>query len=151
MAEYIDREAALSLVKPDVPEDEKAAVTIAVAKKLIRSILNRATADGVAPVVHWIPVTEQLPESNHKNDHVGDVLCFVPPRDGCYQSGLYLGKPKHVAADDGSGNFWGRPMQASDWTLWSWIYLEKPVVTHWMPLPEPPKMDGGAENGKTDV
>ena len=100
---------------------------------------------------HWIPVTEQLPESNHKNDHVGDVLCFVPPRDGCYQSGLYLGKPKHVAADDGSGNFWGRPMQASDWTLWSWIYLEKPVVTHWMPLPEPPKMDGGAENGKTDV
>ncbi len=151
MDEYIDREAALSLVKPDVPEDEKAAVTIAVAKKLIRSILNRATADGVAPVVHWIPTTEQLPESNHKNDHVGDVLCFVPPRDGCYQSGLYLGKPKHVAADDGSGNFWGRPMQASDWTLWGWIYLEKPVVTHWMPLPEPPKMDGGADNGKTDV
>lgn len=101
----------------------------------------------VVPVVHWIPVTEQLPESNHKNDHVGDVLCFVPPRDDCYQSGLYLGKPKHVAADDGSGNFWGRPMQASDWTLWSWIYLEKPVVTHWMPLPEPPKMDGGTDNG----
>ena len=89
----------------------------------------------------WVSVTEQLPESNHKNDHVGDVLCYVPPRDGCRQSGLYLGKIRHVKADDGSGNFWGRPTPESDWTLWGWSYFEKPVVTHWMPLPEPPKED----------
>ena len=139
MSEYIDRVAALMKLMQD-----------GCSAKNLQSILDMPAAN-VAPVVHWIPVTEQLPESNHKNDHVGDVLCFVPPRDGCYQSGLYLGKPKHVAADDGSGNFWGRPTQASDWTLWSWIYLEKPVVTHWMPLPEPPKMDGGTDNGKTDV
>lgn len=32
MAEYIEREAALALVRPDAPEDEKAAVTTATAK-----------------------------------------------------------------------------------------------------------------------
>ena len=56
MAEYIEREAALSLVQPDAPEDEKAAVTIATAKKLVRSIVRRTPAADVAPVRHgrWI-------------------------------------------------------------------------------------------------
>lgn len=52
MAEYFEREAALSLVRPDAPEDEKAAVTIATAKKLIRDIVRRTPAADVAPVVH---------------------------------------------------------------------------------------------------
>ena len=41
MDEYIKREEALALVKPDAPEDEKAAVTIATAKKLVRNIVWR--------------------------------------------------------------------------------------------------------------
>lgn len=56
MAEYIEREAALALVRPDAPEDEKTAVTIATAKKLVRSIVRRTPAADVAPMVHarWI-------------------------------------------------------------------------------------------------
>ena len=56
MAEYIDKEIVLSLVQPDTPEDDKAAVTIATAKKLVRSIIQRTPAADVAPVVHgrWI-------------------------------------------------------------------------------------------------
>ena len=56
MAEYIEREAALALVRPDAPEDEKAAVTIATAKKLVRSIVRRTPAADVPPVRHgrWI-------------------------------------------------------------------------------------------------
>ena len=56
MDEYIKRKAALALVKPDAPEDEKAAVTIATAKKLVRSIIQRTPAADVAPVRHgrWI-------------------------------------------------------------------------------------------------
>lgn len=56
MTEYIEREAALALVRPDAPEDEKAAVTIATAKKLVRSIIQRAPSADVAPVRHgyWI-------------------------------------------------------------------------------------------------
>lgn len=52
MTEYIEREAALSLVQPDAPDDEKAAVTIATAKKLVRSIVRRTPAADVAPVRH---------------------------------------------------------------------------------------------------
>lgn len=51
MAEYFEREAALALVRPDAPEDEKAAVTIATAKKLVREIVCRTPAADVAPVV----------------------------------------------------------------------------------------------------
>ena len=56
MAEYIDKEIALSLVQPDTPEDEKNAITIATAKKLVRSIIYRAPIADVAPVRHgrWI-------------------------------------------------------------------------------------------------
>lgn len=56
MAEYIDKEIALSLVQPDAPEDETGAVTIATAKKLVRSIIYRTPTADVAPVVHgkWI-------------------------------------------------------------------------------------------------
>lgn len=56
MAKYIELERALALIRPDEPEDEKAAVTIATAKKLVRSILYRIPAADVAPVVHgrWI-------------------------------------------------------------------------------------------------
>ncbi len=52
MDEFIKREAALALVKPDAPEDEKAAVTIATAKKLVRDIVRRTPAADVALVVH---------------------------------------------------------------------------------------------------
>lgn len=52
MAEYIDKEIALSLVQPDAPEDEKSTVTIATAKKLVRSIIYRTPTADVAPVVH---------------------------------------------------------------------------------------------------
>ena len=56
MAEYIDKEIALSLVQPDAPEDETGAVTIATAKKLVRSIIYRTPTADVGPVVHgkWI-------------------------------------------------------------------------------------------------
>jgi hypothetical protein len=52
MDEFIKRKEALALVRPDAPEDEKAAVTIATAKKLVRDIVRRTPAADVAPVVH---------------------------------------------------------------------------------------------------
>ena len=56
MTEYIEREALLCMVQPDDPSDEKAAITIATAKKLIRNIVSRTPAADVAPVRHgwWI-------------------------------------------------------------------------------------------------
>ena len=49
--EYIEREALLGMVQPDDPSDETAAITIATAKKLIRSLAYRCPAADVAPVV----------------------------------------------------------------------------------------------------
>lgn len=55
MAEYINREVALSLIQPDAPEDEQGAVTIATAKELVRSIIYRTPIADVVPVRygHW--------------------------------------------------------------------------------------------------
>ena len=50
--EYIEREALLCMVQPDDPGDEMAVITIATAKKLIRSLAHCCPAADVAPVVH---------------------------------------------------------------------------------------------------
>lgn len=57
MAKYIKCEAVLALIRPDDPNDERCAVTVATAKRLIRHALTTAPAADVAPVVHarWIP------------------------------------------------------------------------------------------------
>ena len=56
MTEYIEREALLCMVQPDDPGDETAAITIATAKKLVRSLARRCPAADVAPVRHakWV-------------------------------------------------------------------------------------------------
>ena len=51
MAEYIEREVALALIRPDDPNDERCAVTVATAKRLIKHALTAAPAADVAPVV----------------------------------------------------------------------------------------------------
>lgn len=56
MAKYIECEAVLALIRPDDPSDERCAVTVATAKRLIRHALAAAPAADVAPVIHaqWI-------------------------------------------------------------------------------------------------
>lgn len=65
MAKYIELERALALIQPDAPEDEKAAITIATAKKLIRNLLDRAPAADVVPVVHGRWVSPHWNNSNY--------------------------------------------------------------------------------------
>lgn len=90
--------------------------------------------------MEWISVKDRLPETDGEGTHKYDVLVYIPKRDGVNQHGIYIGKLLEVEPDrDGSGNFWGIPTPGSDWTVWGWGYLEEPVVTHWMPLPEMPE------------
>lgn len=81
----------------------------------------------------WVSVTERMPEKGMK------LLLYVPKTEKGRQSGVFTGELKEVKANNGSGNFFGIPTPCSEWTLWGWSYYEKPNVTHWMPLPEPPK------------
>lgn len=77
MDDYIKREAALALVRPDAPEDEKAVVTIATAKKLVRSIVLRTPAADVAPVVQgeWEAVDRREYDADSCK-----IICY--PKDG---------------------------------------------------------------------
>ena len=65
----------------------------------------------------WIPVTERLPVEAKK------VLCFLALSGGpMVETGYYMG-------DEG----------------WYYTGIEAPhhgIVTHWMPLPEPPESEG---------
>lgn len=81
----------------------------------------------------WIPVTERLPEVD-----------------------TALAGHEEVTVIATNGEF-VRPMIYKRATVrkktvrrWKWIWdriYEGLPVTHWMPLPEPPKTEGGAENG----
>lgn len=52
MDKYIKCEAGLAMIRPDDPNDERCAVTVETAKRLIRHALTAAPAADVAPVVH---------------------------------------------------------------------------------------------------
>lgn len=83
MAEYIEREAALSLVRPDTPEDEKAAITIVTAKKLVRSIVRRTPAADVAPVVHCKDCAHRTEMGNCGHPRYHGILPSAYPYDFC--------------------------------------------------------------------
>lgn len=89
MAKYIKCEAVLALIRPDDPNDERCAVTVATAKRLIRHALTAATAADVVPVVHgrWVSVAGKrdricsrcLHNEPYKNaDDDAEVFEFCP-------------------------------------------------------------------------
>lgn len=67
-------------------------------------------------MAEWISVKERLPED--------DIVCILT--DGVSDAIGYRGK-------------------VFGWHLMWTDYLEESKVTHWMPLPEPPKEGGGAD------
>ena len=83
MAEYIEREAALALVRPDAPEDEKAAVTIATAKKLVRGIVRRTPAADVVPVVLCKDCAHRTEMGNCGHPRHHGILPSAYPYDFC--------------------------------------------------------------------
>ena len=82
----------------------------------------------------WIRVKDKLPEKDRK------VLLWVgnadfPEKEYRHYIG-YLGK--EIPEDDkGESNFWGIPIKACEWHIADWCYFCEPIVTAWMPLPEP--------------
>ena len=79
-------------------------------------------------VQEWIPVTERLPERDK------EVLLIVHG----WEDRLYYTGCLHRQEAERS---WltGIESKASDWKIWGFSYLREPIVTHWMPLPNPPK------------
>ena len=72
----------------------------------------------------WIPVTERLPEIDEKHHCSKDVLVYL---DGGYMAFSAL-------EENIFGQTWFECERHPD-------VEEEMKVTHWMPLPEPPKVD----------
>ena len=90
-------------------------------------IADRLIANGVT-VQEWIPVTERLPERDK------EVLLIAHG----WEDRLYYTGCLHRQEAERS---WltGIESKASDWKIWGFSYLREPSVTHWMPMPQPPK------------
>ena len=107
MAEYIEREAVLGMLK-----QECSPMVFA----YLADLVNDIPAADVRPV-EWIPVTERLPE--HSCGESNSVLTVSS-----------LGAMRVLYFDGGN---WCYPTGEALTTA------GKFPITHWMPLPEPPK------------
>lgn len=90
MAKCIKCEAALAMIRPDDPNDERCAVTVATAKRLIRHVLTAAPAADVAPVV-------RCKGCKHSWEDIGGLCCGYGPLVDCIVPEDFFcayGKPK---------------------------------------------------------
>lgn len=90
MAEYIEREVALELIRPDDPNDERCAVTVATAKRLARHLLTTTPAADVVPVV-------RCKNCKHSWEDIGGLCCGYGPLVDCIVPEDFFcayGKPK---------------------------------------------------------
>ena len=90
-------------------------------------VADRIIAHGVT-VQKWISVTERLPEEcPHPYDDMTKAVLIYTPVDGYTHIGWYAGK-----------DYRGRDVWKTLSAMRSWQTCTK-KVTHWMPLPQPPK------------
>ncbi len=98
-------------------------------KAFVRRVLNDRnlipTAD-VAPVVHWVSANEDLPPNGQ------DVLCWYE----YFRYGEYNRMYQTFGIGYQFHGFWGGEVARGS----------KTRVLAWMPLPNPPEMDGGADH-----
>lgn len=143
MAEYIERTEELILAMnagaraientkryhsavytKDVFSDNSQEIPYLQAAKVLREVSDAPTAD-VAPVVHWVLTDEKLPPDGR------DVLCWYEYfRYGAFNR-MYQ---TYGIGSQFNGNWGGEVANG-----------RSAKVLAWMPLPEPPKMDGGVD------
>ena len=126
MDEYIKREAAIKAM-------EKADYTLiandadSCKADYLREIIESVPAADVIPRPRWIPADEELPPEGI------DVLCWYE----YFRYGSYNRMYQTVGLGYQFGGDWNREVAQGR--------LAK--VLAWMPLPELPEIDGGADNG----
>ena len=107
-----DREKLLEILNKPIFPHEMVDPLEAVADYLLDNGVTFATDNNVGS--KWIPVSERLPEEN-----VRVLICYI----------------------DGGGSR-GINTDTRHWNRWLCFSGELATVTHWMPLPEPPKEEG---------
>lgn len=123
MAEYFEREALIAKFK-QMELGEHGLVERLFADGVYAVIAAFPSAD-VAPVVHWVLTDEKLPPEGQ------DVLCWYE----YFRFGEYNRMYQTFGIGyQFNGNWGGEVVQG-----------QKAKVLAWMPLPKPPKMEGGAD------
>ena len=90
-------------------------------------VADSLISNGVT-VQEWVSVKDRLPDDEQ------EVLVIAQGWGGRL---VYVGSHKRVEAQKS----WltGITNKSSEWLLYGWSYLKEPMVTHWMPIPQPPK------------
>lgn len=130
MAEYIDRKAAISLIKQygmDAIDGGRYSLdAVDDGIDLVKGIKALPAAD-VVPVVHWVLTDEKLPPEGQ------DVLCWYE----YFRFGSYNRMFQTYGIGYQYNGMWGGEVAQG----------QKARVLAWIPLPETPKMDGGGNDG----
>ena len=91
MDEYIERDAALAMVRPDDPNDERCAVTVATAKRLIRHALTAVPASDVALVTRCKDCRYLVNATVNAN---GFLICDINDMEIAPEDFCSYGEPK---------------------------------------------------------
>lgn len=130
MAEYIERGVAMDvrekLVKLLKTSPTRNGYTD------LEDVADHLITNGVT-VQEWISVDERMPDAC-------GFPCLLCGENSFGQIRVFGGFTGYM---ERGKREWHSNQKDVDIDVWR--------ITHWMPLPQPPKMDGGAENGKTDV
>lgn len=147
--DYVLRSDVLEIAMEWCPDDDGSVGKVGDLREMLDEIESIPAAD-VEPKRKWIPVTERLPEVE---EGFTDCESFAEDKDGeYYPIGVYTCwesepvlifacidgmKERHTARYEEWRFADGRPKECG------WIDVSGDVelsfVTHWMPLPEPPK------------
>lgn len=84
----------------------------------------------IAPVQEWIPVTERLPDKD------GDYLVFKRFAGNAWSDVVSFAQDGRKVGECAFGEKWQNVWYYYDS---EWGYMRTDAVTHWMPLPQPPK------------
>lgn len=124
MAEYIDRANLIARIEYYVTHTPEGKGEHYAYSVMLNEVLNCPAAD-VVPSPDWIPADEELPPNGQ------EVLCWYE----YFRFGQYNRMYQTFGVGyQFNGNWGGEVAQGRNAKVLAWI-----------PLPEPPEMDGGAE------
>lgn len=124
----IDADAIITVQMFDDEYEEYITKTMTVGE-FIDSFTEEGCPPTVEPKQKWISVKDRLPEDNR--------FVLVCNDDGHMMVAQYIGE----------GHIWEWQYKYTNYDVDVWDDQEQGPVCWWMPLPEPPKMEGGENDG----
>ena len=130
------REKLRELVNRAITDWEHGDASEMIAHHLLSNGVTVQSGKDINVPSKWIPVTERLPDKD------GDYLVFKRFAGSAWSDVVSFAKDGRKVSECSFGEKWQNVWYYYDS---EWGYMRTDAVTHWMPLPQPPK-DGTQEN-----